>query len=223
MVVTAFLVTDKANQVRFFEEPFLVANISPKVVFGILFLALNSTDINILGRELQWRTYNTKKALPTTRRVKLVGKKEFAVGALDLEHETYVVHVGSLSSVASPSSSLLNIHPFCRPQIAGLIAKEAPTKISAKYSDFADVFFPDLVSKLSEHTKINKHTIKLVDGQQPPYRSIYSLVLVELETLKAYIKANLANGFLRPSKSPTSAPILFDWKLDGFLRLCINY
>ena len=38
MVVIAFSVTNKANQVRFFEETFLVANVSPKVVFGMLFL-----------------------------------------------------------------------------------------------------------------------------------------------------------------------------------------
>ena len=35
MVVIAFLVTDKANQVRFFEKTFLVANISPKVVWDV--------------------------------------------------------------------------------------------------------------------------------------------------------------------------------------------
>ena len=32
MVVAAFLVVDKANRVRFFEETFLVANVSPEVV-----------------------------------------------------------------------------------------------------------------------------------------------------------------------------------------------
>ena len=37
MVVAAFSVIDKANQVRFFKKTFLVANISPKVVFGCFF------------------------------------------------------------------------------------------------------------------------------------------------------------------------------------------
>ena len=46
---------------------------------------------------------------------------------------------------------------------------------------------------------------------------------MELETLKAYIETNLANGFIRPSKSPAGAPILFDWKSDGSLWLCVNY
>ena len=52
MVVAAFLVEDKANQVRFFEETFLVANVSPEVVLGMLFLTLSSVDIDFSGWEL---------------------------------------------------------------------------------------------------------------------------------------------------------------------------
>ena len=104
-----------------------------------------------------------------------------------------------------------------------MIAEEAPTKVPVKHADFADVFSPDLVSKLPEHTWINDHAIELVDAQQPPYGPIYSLGPVELETLKAYIETNLANGFIRPSKSPAGAPILFDRKSDGSLRLCVDY
>ena len=46
---------------------------------------------------------------------------------------------------------------------------------------------------------------------------------MELETLKVYIKNNLVNGFIRPSKSLTRAPILFDKKLDGSIRLYMDY
>ena len=220
MVVSAFLVTDKANRVRFFKETFLVVNVSPEVVFWMPFLTLSNANVDFLGRELWWKTYTTKKDLPSTKRVELVGKKKFAATALDPEHEIYVVHVASLSSTSLVS---LNIHPSRKPQISSLIAEEAPTKVPAEYSDFADVFSPDLVSGLPEHTRINDHAIKLVKGQQPPYGPIYSLGPLELETLKGYIKTNLANGFIRPSKSPTEALILFDQKLDSSLRLCIDY
>ena len=53
MVVAAFLVVDKANRVRFFEETFLVANVSPEVVFEMPFLTLSSADIDFLGWELR--------------------------------------------------------------------------------------------------------------------------------------------------------------------------
>ena len=212
MVVTAFLVTDKANRVRFFEETFLVAIVSLEIVLGMLFLILSGADVDFSGRKLWWKTYTTKKALPTTRQVELVGKKEFAAAALDLESKTFVVHVALLSSDVLPISFPLelNVHPCRRPQVSSLIAEEAPTKVPAKYSDFTDVFSPDLVSKLLEHTGINDHAIELVDGQQPLYGPIYSLRPVELETLKAYIETNLANGFIKPSKSPARASILFD-------------
>ena len=152
-----------------------------------------------------------------------MGKKDFVAVVFDLKHEIYVVHIGSVSSDASLSSSSLNVHPLRRPQISGLITKEALTKIPAEYSDFADVFPLDLASELPKHTGINDHAIKLVDSQQLPYGSIYRLEPVELKTLKIYIETNLANRFIRPSKSPVGAPILFDQKSDGFLRLYVNY
>ena len=221
MVVAVFSVVDKAHRVRFFEETFLIANVSPEVVLGILFLTLSDANVDFSGRDLRWRTYTTKEAFPTTRRIKLVDKKGFAATALNPEHETYVVHIASLNS--SPLVASLDVHPFWKPQISGLITKEALIKVPAKYSDFADIFSSDLACDLPKYTGINNHAIELIDGQQPPYGPIYSLGPVELETLKAYIETNLANGFIRSSKSPASTPILFDWKSDGFLRLCIDY
>ena len=53
MVVTAFSVINKANQVRFFEKTFMVANVSPKIVLRMLFLTLSSADIDFLGWEFQ--------------------------------------------------------------------------------------------------------------------------------------------------------------------------
>ena len=141
MVVAAFSLTDKTNQVRFFEKTFLVANVSPKIVLGMPFLTLSGADVDFLGRELRWRTYTTQKALPTTRRVELVEKKEFAAAALDSEHESFVVHVASLTSST-------DVHPCRRPRIAGLIPEEAPTIISAMTVSMAStVTITMLVSK----------------------------------------------------------------------------
>ena len=104
-----------------------------------------------------------------------------------------------------------------------MISKEAPTKVLVEYSDFMNVFSSDFASKLHKHNGINDHAIELVDGQQLSYGPIYSLEPLELETSKACIETNLANGFIRPSKSPASAPILFDRKSDSSFRLCVNY
>ena len=52
MVIAAFSVTDQANRVRFFEETFLVANVSPDMVFGMPFLILSGVDIDFPKKEL---------------------------------------------------------------------------------------------------------------------------------------------------------------------------
>ena len=52
IVVTTFLVVDKANQVRFFEKTFLVTIVSPELVFRMLFLTLNGADVDFSGWKL---------------------------------------------------------------------------------------------------------------------------------------------------------------------------
>ena len=76
------------------------------------FLTLSDTHIDFLDRKLQWRTYTTKKAFLTTKRIELVGKKKFVAAMLDLKSETFVIYVISLSSAMSPSSSPLDIQKF---------------------------------------------------------------------------------------------------------------
>lgn len=46
---------------------------------------------------------------------------------------------------------------------------------------------------------------------------------MKLETLKSYIKNNLAHGFIKPSKSSIRANTFFDKKPYGRLRFCVDY
>ena len=201
------------GRAQFFQETFLLADFSVEVVLGMPFLTLSNADIKFAQKKLTWRSYTTAEALPTTKRVEIINRKEFAKAALDEHVEAFVVHVTSLSTMA--------IHPARKAQIALLVAKEV--QILSKYSDFSDVFLEEKALILPEVTELNQHAIKLQKGQQPSYGPIYSLGTVELEILKTYIKTNLANGFIRPSKSPAGAPILFVGKPDGSLRLCVDY
>ncbi len=158
MVVSTFSVLDKDGRERFFEESFLFADVSPDIVLRMPFLTMSNADIDFQARELQWRSYNTREVLPTTRRVELIGKKEFAAVALDPEHKTFVVHIAALSIDIDDE-----IHPSKKAQIAYLKVDEAPSKVPGEYVDFADVFSPKLAVKLPEHTRINDHAIELVD------------------------------------------------------------
>ena len=214
MILADFQVEDKLGRARFFQENFLLADISAEIVLGMSFLTLSNADVWFVEKKLTWRSYTTAEALPTIKRVELINKKEFAKAALDENSETFVVHVAFLSLVSG-------IHPDKKAQIASLLTKKV--KIPNKYSEFINVFSEEKALVLPERTKLNEHAIDLEDGKQSPYGPIYSLGPVEFETLKTYIETYLKTGFIWPSKSSASAPILFDKKPDGSFHLCIDY
>ena len=53
MIVVAFSVVKKANQVKFFEKTFLMANVSPEIVLEMPFFNLSGADIDFSGHELR--------------------------------------------------------------------------------------------------------------------------------------------------------------------------
>ncbi len=207
---------DKLGRARFFQETFLVANTSVDMVLRMLFLTLSNADVVFKDRELTWRSYTPAEALPTTKRVQTISRKESAAAALGPDEEAFAVHAALLSLGAK-----ILVHPAREVQIASLLAKKVI--IPAEYSNLADVFSKESAAELPERSDINEHAIDLEPGKQPPYGLIYSLGPVELETLKTYIETNLANGFIRPSKFPTGEPILFVRMPDGSLCLCVDY
>ena len=140
---------------------------------------------------------------------------------LDADSKMFVVHM----AIQKQKDILIysNKQAQIKAQVKALLFNKASTKITMEYFNYNNVFSTEYAAKFLENIKINKHAIKLKEGKQPPFELIYSLGLVELETLKTYIKTNLANGFIRPFKSPARAPILFDKKPDGSLRFCVNY
>lgn len=79
--------------------------------------------------------------------------------------------------------------------------------IQVKYLDFFNFFIKKLVAQLSKKTNINNYTMNLKIDKQLPYKSIYSLILVELKTLKIYIMINLVNSFTYFSNSSINIPI----------------
>jgi len=66
-------------------------------------------------------------------------------------------------------------------------------------------------------------SIDLIPGGQLFFGPIYSLTVPEMKALKEYIQENLRKKFIRKSKSPAGAPVIFVLKRDGTLRLCVDY
>ena len=186
------------------------------MILGMSFLTLSKANIRFAERELVWRTYMVTEALLMIRRVEIINKKVFAAAVHNTDNKIFVLHIAAL---AEPITMLIYLSR--QAQVATLTSKE--TGILAEYSDFSNVFSLDSAAELLEHTRINDHSINLLDNKQPLYGPIYSLGPVELETLKTYIKVNLASSFIRPSKSLASTSILFIQIKDGTLRLYVDY
>lgn len=161
--------------------------------------------------------YIIAKVLLSTQQIELVRKEEFAATALNPGNRIFVIYIAALANAKS------NIHSFHQAQIVFLKTDKGLIAISNKYIDFADIFSSNLAAKFPEYNGINNYTINLIIGKQSLYELIHSLESVKLETLKTYIKINLANSFIKSCKSSADALIFFVSKLDGSLYLYVNY
>ncbi len=86
--------------------------------------------------------------------------------------------------------------------------------------DYVEIFDreePELVDRDIEHE------IELEPGSNPVAQQMYRLTFEELAELKKQILHYLEKGFIRPSKSPYGAPILFVRKKNGAMRMCVDY
>ena len=69
MIIADLEVENRAGRSRFFQKTFLVADTKYKTVLGMLFLKISNADISFGKKTLTWKSYITKKALPTNKRV----------------------------------------------------------------------------------------------------------------------------------------------------------
>ena len=99
---------------------------------------------------------------------------------------------------------------------------ETPTLDSVPVvCEFPEVF-PEDLPKVPPEREIN-FEIDLLPDTQPISIPAYRMAPAKLKELKDQLKDLLDKGFIRPSISPWSAPVLFVKKKDGSLRMCIDY
>jgi hypothetical protein len=98
----------------------------------------------------------------------------------------------------------------------------AAAKIRRSKSPAAAPIIEEEINRPPDHTEYD-HRIELVEGTVPPFGPIYPLSEKELQTLREYLRKELAAGKIRRAKSPADAPIVFVPTPDGSMRLCVNY
>jgi len=96
------------------------------------------------------------------------------------------------------------------------------SNVPSEYHEFADVFSKTKAEVLPPHCPYDLK-INLEEGAQPLVGPIYSLSASEQEALKEFIEENLNTGFIQPTSSLHSAPVLFIKKKNGSLHLCVDF
>ena len=95
------------------------------------------------------------------------------------------------------------------------------TQLDRLLGEYKCVFPQDLSKGLPPKRAIE---MKIYLGKDAwPKMGIYKLSRKDLEEMKSQLEEALENGFIRPSTSPWSSPVLFTPKKDGGLIMYIDY
>lgn len=97
-----------------------------------------------------------------------------------------------------------------------------PDVVKHLLEEFEDVMPPELPPRLPPKRSVD-HEIELLPGTKPPARAPYRMTQPELVELRKQLREMLESGIIRPAKSPYGAPVLFQKKSDGSLRMCCDY
>ncbi len=97
-----------------------------------------------------------------------------------------------------------------------------PKCIKWVLDEFLGVMFEELSDELPLRRRVD-HAIEVIPGMAPPTKAPYQMSHEELKELKVQLEELLAKGYIKPSKSPYGAPVLFVHKKDGTLRMCVDY
>jgi hypothetical protein len=98
----------------------------------------------------------------------------------------------------------------------------SPKCIKRVLDEFPDVMPEELPKDLPPRRQVD-HVIEVMLGVAPPAKAPYRMSHEELKKLKVQLEKLLTNGYIKLSKSPYGAPILFVHKKDGTLRMCVDY
>lgn len=150
---------------------------------------------------------------------------------LDRQHQC-VVPVSREAGVQAKVLSAIQFNKGVRKDEASYLAvlkedepmetMEIPDTVGRVLEEFKDTMPSELPKVLPPKREVD-HKIELYPNAEPPARAPYRMAPPELEELRRQLKELLDAGYIRPSKAPFGAPVLFQRKHDGSLRMCIDY
>lgn len=197
--------TDSRGRKELHTVPFVVADISGYDMFlGLPWFDEADPKLNVASRRVLFRRKPAREA-HSYEKVAIEDPEQFDRTLRDPFAAIYACVVSDVDKLAldGPNGTEKAQMPEC-------------------YSEFADLATKEDYKTLPDHNDHDLH-IDIEEGKQPPHFPMYNLSVMELDTLRKYITEYLSRGWIRHSKSPAGAPILFAKKKDGSLRLCVDY
>lgn len=99
---------------------------------------------------------------------------------------------------------------------------DVPEEAVAVLDEFTDVMPKELPKTLPPRRNVD-HKIELEPGAKAPSQAPYRMAPAELAELRKQLDELLEAGYIQPSKAPYGAPVLFQRKQDGSMRMCVDY
>ena len=196
------LVTDSRGKQETQEIPFVVTDLRRYPVYlGLPWIDAYQPKLNYASRRMLFKG-NKVSERGRFQKVATEDAAEFDRTMRDPRTEVYACSVGFVGQNGAERVEMTQLPP--------------------EYSEYADVASEDDSKELAEHSR-NDLAINIAEGEAPPYQPLYGLSEAELVVLRKYLAEFMERGWIRRSKSPAGAPILFAKKKDGSLRLCVDY
>jgi len=99
---------------------------------------------------------------------------------------------------------------------------EAKKLVPEKFHRWIKVFGKKQLERMPTR-KLWDHAIDVKEGFMPRKGKVYPLSREEREEVREFVKEQMRKGYIRPSKSPQTAPVFFVGKKDGKKRMVQDY
>ena len=100
--------------------------------------------------------------------------------------------------------------------------EEARKLVPERFHEWIKVFGKKQSERMPTR-KLWDHAIDVKEGFMPRKGKVYPLSREEREEVREFVKEQLRKGYIRPSKSPQTAPVFFVGKKDGKKRMVQDY
>jgi len=185
-------------------------------------MEMNDFDV-ILGQD--FLKGNKAIVVPFCDEVVLVGQtRTWTFSTHKQRREVKVQHVSALSLEKAMKESDMETYAVMFKGVEGDgVGMPVRAEISDVLAEYADLMPNELPKKLPPRRAVD-HSIELEPGKEPLAKRPYRLSGPELEELKRQLKELADAGFIRPSRSPYGAPVLFQRKkYSNELGMCCDY